>query len=52
MSALALPKPLRNPSLVIGGAIIVVAGIYVWHRETRDAKSAQVEALKGEVLGP
>ena len=37
---------------MIGGAIIVVAGIYVWHRETRDAKSAQVEALKGEVLGP
>lgn len=36
---------------MLGGAIIVAAGIYVWHRETRDAKTAQVEAIKGETGG-
>ena len=37
---------------MIGGAIIVAAGIYVWHRETQDAKTAQVEEIKGEMPGP
>jgi len=36
---------------MIGGAIIVSAGIYVWHRESRDARVAAVEALKSEPLG-
>lgn len=26
---------------LIGGAVIVAAGIYVWHRETRDAREAE-----------
>jgi drug/metabolite transporter (DMT)-like permease len=37
---------------MIGGAIIVAAGIYVWHRETRDARTEAVEAIKGEMPGP
>lgn len=37
---------------MIGGAIIVSAGIYIWHRETRDAKTVEVEAIKGEMPGP
>ena len=41
-----------DTATLIGGTIIVAAGLYVWHRETRDAKSARVEALKGEMPGP
>lgn len=33
---------------MIGGAIIVGAGIYVWHRETQDARGAATEAIKAE----
>lgn len=36
---------------MVGGAIIVAAGIYVWHREIRDARSAEVEVLKGQMPG-
>jgi len=33
---------------MIGGAIIVCAGIYVWHRETHDARVAAVQAIPGD----
>ena len=36
---------------MIGGAIIVLAGIYVWHRETQDARTEAAEALKGGTPG-
>ncbi len=36
---------------MIGGAIIVLAGIYVWHRETQDARTEAAEAIKGETPG-
>jgi len=37
---------------MIGAAIIVAAGVYVWYRETQDATTEQVEAIKGEAPGP
>jgi len=37
---------------MIGGAIIVLAGIYVWHRETQDARTEAAEAIKGETPRP
>ena len=41
-----------DQATMLGGAIIVGAGIYVWRRETQDAKTAEVEAIKGEMPGP
>ncbi len=37
---------------MIGGAIIVAAGIYIWHRETGDAKRARLSAVEAEVADP